>query len=130
MPAIPAHDPLALTWDGGTGGRGAQPLNVFDGGTNYLFLLAANSTTPVAPPNGALAWALGYLINTGAAQSVTVSLYDLQPGDTPGSGNLVFGPITLGANAVVKVPIKLKKGTFAIVASSAVGAPVMVTFWD
>ncbi len=108
--------------------RGAKPLNVFEGGSDYLSLLPAAGAAAQAPSNERIAWAVGRIVNTGAAQSVTVSVYDAAPAQGIASLVPIFGPVTLGANEVVDLQIPLREG-LQVQASAAVTGSVLVTFW-
>ena len=110
--------------------RGARPLNVFTGGSDYLRLKTADGTTAKSPPNNQRAWALAKLVNTGAAQTVAVSVYDVAPGDSTSGLTPIFGPVTLGANAVIDLQLPLQRGGFALVAAAGgVTADVVLSYW-
>lgn len=108
--------------------RGAKPLNVFRGGSDYLTVVPADGATAQQPSNQRIAWAVSRIINSGAAQSVTLSVYDAAPSQSVGTSSLIFGPVTLGANEVVDLDIPLREG-LQVQASGAVTGAIIVTFW-
>lgn len=109
--------------------RGAKPLGVFQGGSDYLAVTPANGTVAQQPSDQRFAWAVARIVNTAAAQTATISIYDAAPAVTSlTSLTPIFGPVALGANEVIDLQIPLREG-LQVQASAAVSGQIIVSFW-
>lgn len=111
--------------------RGARPLDVTTGGNSYFVIPSGSAaSTPIDPPTDVFPWAISGLINTGAAQTNAISIYDCDAGQsTSGLDPIWTGVLPASTNGRIPLEIPLKRG-LVIVPAGTTGADILVCIWS
>lgn len=104
--------------------RNAKPLNTSAGGAAYLLV----NSTAATYPQGTQPTYLGRLVNSGAAQTAALKVYDSATPASPQASELIFS-IVLGANAVVDLEIPLVRGLSVQMAGALTASTVVLVTW-
>lgn len=91
----------------------------------YYAITAAMGTTAQVIQTGPAG--LYKVINSGAAQTGTVNVYDATTGDTLSAANLVWSGV-LTAGTIIALNIQTTRGITAQMSTAAAGANILVTF--
>ena len=106
-------------------GQYSDPLYALPVAGKSAVLLPGNTGSAFGSPGAAAL--VGRVVNAGAAQTATLSIYDASTAGQATAANLIYGPATLGANAVVDLELPLTNGLY-ISTSAAITGRITVTY--